>query len=154
MTSPTATPRTPSDRTTARGGREGLPERRGMALDVCSRAQVMVLRLSVIFAAMDRSDTITTAHQEAALAIWDYCERCAAYLFSDVAGDPVENVIADALRARGKLSRDELRGLFSRHQPSAAIQMALDALLAARKVRCVKQQTPGRSFEYWEWVTG
>jgi hypothetical protein len=135
------------------GGRPDVPPREGMALDVCSRARVLVPRMALIFAALDGAKVITTAHLEAALAIWDYCERCASYLFSDVTSDPVENVIANALRSKGRMSRDELRGLFSRHQPSAAIQAALDALAAAGKVRCVKEQTRGRAFEYWEWVT-
>ena len=110
-----------------------------------------MLRISLIFAAMEGTDTITMAHQDAALAVWDWCERCAAYLFSELAGDPVENVIADALRRKGRMSRDALRGLFNRHLESAALQVALDSLLKAGKVRTYQEQTKGRSVEWWEW---
>ncbi|HEV2459833.1 MAG TPA: DNA/RNA-binding winged helix domain-containing protein [Ktedonobacterales bacterium] len=50
------------------------------------------------------------------------------------------------------MSRNELRGLFSRHLPSAALQTALDALVNAGKVRQTKEQTPGRPVEQWEWI--
>jgi hypothetical protein len=133
-----------------RGEREGIPERKAMALDVASRAHVMVLRMSLIFAALDGNPVVTTAHQDAALAVWDYCERCVSYLFGEVATDPVENVIAEALRTRGALGRRELLGLFSRHLPSAALQVALDALLRMGKVRCTEVQTAGRPVERWE----
>jgi uncharacterized protein DUF3987 len=134
------------------GGRPDVPERIGMALDVCSRARVLVPRMALIFAALNNSAVITTDHLQAALAIWDYGERCASYLFSDIAGDPVENVIANELQSRGRMRRDEIRNLFQRHQPSGVIQVALDALLAAGKVRTWQEQTPGRPVEWWEWV--
>jgi hypothetical protein len=134
------------------GERPGLPPRQGFAREVCARAQVMVLRMALNFAALEGSDVITPAHQDAALAVWDYCERCAAYLFGELAGDPVENVVADALRSRGRMSRSDLLRLFSRHLPTGALQTALDALVHAGKVRQVKEQTGGRSVEMWEWI--
>jgi hypothetical protein len=135
------------------GERERLPPRQGLALDACARAHVMVLRIALIFAALDGSSVITIAHQDAALAIWEYSERCAAYLFGDLAGDPVENVIADALRQSGRMRREELRALFSRHLPAAALQVALDALERAGKVHQTKEQTAGRPVEFWNWAT-
>jgi hypothetical protein len=136
------------------GGREGLPPREGMAKDVCARAHVAVLRIALIFAALDGSPLITAAHLDAALACWDYCERCAAYLFGDVAGDPVENVIARALKERRKMTRNDVMNLYGRHRPSAAIQTALDALLTAGKVRTFQEPTNGRPAEWWEWIGG
>lgn len=135
-----------------RGGRPGLPERKGAALDVTARGHVMVLRMALIFAAMDGSDVITTAHQDAALAVWDYCERCAAYLFGDVSADPIENTISDALQREGRMRREQLLALFSRHQATASIQLALDALQRAGRVRSSKEQTSGRPIEWWQWV--
>lgn len=135
------------------GERQGLPPRQGMALDACARAHVAVMRIALIFAALDSSSVITTRHQNAALAVWDYSEHCAAYLFGDLASVPVENVIADALQRRGRMRREELRALFSRHLPATALQVALDALEQAGKARQTLEQTGGRPGEYWEWVT-
>jgi hypothetical protein len=56
------------------------------------------------------------------------------------------------LRSRGRMTREDLRAVFSRHLTSSALQVALDALVAAGKVRCTKEQTAGRPIEWWEWV--
>jgi hypothetical protein len=48
------------------------------------RAEAQVLRLSAIYAALDRSAFIEPAHLEAALAVWDYCQA-SARLFFDAA---------------------------------------------------------------------
>jgi predicted ArsR family transcriptional regulator len=88
------------------------------------------------------------------LACWDYCERCAAYLFSEASGDSIENVIAAKLKERGKMSRNDLMNVFGRHKPSAAIQAALDALLKEGKVQMSAEATDGRSAQIWEWAAG
>jgi hypothetical protein len=49
-----------------------------------SRAEAQVLRLSAIYAALDRSALIEAAHLQAALAVWDYCQA-SARLFFDAA---------------------------------------------------------------------
>ena len=42
-----------------------------------------MLRLSVIYAALDGSDMIEVCHLEAALAVWRYCETSAHLIFGD-----------------------------------------------------------------------
>jgi Protein of unknown function (DUF3987) len=101
--------------------RRGEPQRVGVPADVCARAHVHVLRMALIFAVMDGLAVIGQAHIKAALALWDYCERCATYLFSDLSPDPIVNTIADVLK-RGRMTRDEIAQLFHRHQPTTAIQ--------------------------------
>jgi hypothetical protein len=122
--------------------------RRGLAREVCARAQVMVMRFSLIFAALDGSPVITREHQEAALALWDYCEACAAYLFDDVSGDPIADVIADALN-HSPQSRTKISGLFRRHVEKVVIDGALDQLVADGRAYRVMEETAGRSCEMW-----
>jgi Protein of unknown function (DUF3987)/Bifunctional DNA primase/polymerase, N-terminal len=131
------------------GGREGAPGRSGLARDVCARAHVHVLRIALIFALLDASKVITTHHLEAALAISDYCERCAAYLFGGEQADPIANVILDALRTRGALSRTQIAALFSRHTPSASVQAALDRLAEEGHIARRMEETSGRPIEMW-----
>ncbi len=134
------------------GMRDGQQTRSGMALEVCARAHVHVLRSALTFAALDGSTFITRAHQEAALAIWDYAEASAMYLFGHVSGDPVTEVIHAALAARGPLSRTDISRLFSRHMDAGTIQTALDALLASGRARMWKEPTSGGPREMWEAV--
>jgi hypothetical protein len=60
---------------------QGRPDVYGAAT---SRAEGQVLRLSAIYAALDRSAFIEPAHLHAALAVWDYCQA-SARLFFDAA---------------------------------------------------------------------
>ncbi len=131
------------------GMRDGKPSRSGMALDVCARAHVHVMRHALTFAALDGSSVMTAKHQEAALAIWDYAEASAMYLFGHVSGDPIAEVIADALVARGPLTRTQISQLFNRHVESGAIQTALDTLAASGRGRMWKEQTSGGPREMW-----
>ena len=40
-----------------------------------ARAEAQVIRLSLIFALLDSTDTIDTAQLEAAMAVWAYCDE-------------------------------------------------------------------------------
>ena len=46
-----------------------------------SRAEAQILRLSAIYAALDRSAFIEPAHLQAALAVWEYCQASARLFF-------------------------------------------------------------------------
>jgi hypothetical protein len=132
--------------------RRGDAKRTGMAREVCARAHTHVLRIALIFAALDGSAQITAAHLQAALAIWTYLEACAVYLFSRASGSPIADVIYDALVARGPLTRTDISHLFSRHVTAAQIQGALDTLLADGRVHKHKEETAGAPREIWEAV--
>ena len=53
---------------------------------VVGRAEAQVVRLASIYAVMDLSRTIEEKHLMAALAIWDYAEDSARYIFGDAYG--------------------------------------------------------------------
>jgi hypothetical protein len=78
---------------------------------VVGRAEAQVVRLAAIYAVMDESHSIQREHLEAALALWDYAEASARYMFGDATGDPVADQILEALRAAGRegMSRTEIR---------------------------------------------
>src|SRR4029077_13957136 len=57
--------------------------RHGLLGAIISRAEAQVLRLSMIFAILDLSATIRREHLIAALAIWQYAEASATYVFGD-----------------------------------------------------------------------
>jgi hypothetical protein len=106
---------------------EGRP---GLLGAVTSRAEAQVLCLSVIYAALDRSEAIELEHLRAALAVWDYCAQSAASIFGDRLGDQVADKIRDALEAAddGGMSRTEITNLCGRHEPAERIEAALALL--------------------------
>src|SRR5262249_47697026 len=65
---------------------------------VPSRAEAHVLRLALLYALMDGSSRIEVEHLRAALALWDYAERSAAYIFGGGTGRNDADRILSALR--------------------------------------------------------
>jgi hypothetical protein len=127
---------------------EGRP---GLFGAVTGRAEAQTLRLATLYAAMDQSASIERKHLEAALALWDYAEESARYIFGDATGDPVADAILQALRNAGDrgLTRTEIRDLFKRHQGAERINAALGELLRLGRVGRETEQTGGRPTERW-----
>jgi len=64
-----------------------------------SRAEAQVLRLSILYAGLDKSMIIHPVHLRAAVAVWEYAMASVQYIFGDKLGDPDADAILDALRA-------------------------------------------------------
>jgi Protein of unknown function (DUF3987) len=86
---------------------EGKP---GLFGAVVGRAEAQVVRLATLYAVIGESSCIELEHLKAALALWDYAEESARYVFGDATGGPVADEMMEALRAAGSkgLSRTEL----------------------------------------------
>lgn len=79
------------------------------------RAEAQVLRLSLIFALTDLSETIEARHLKAAKAVWDYCFQSARWCFEDSRYSVGAVKVLEALRS-GEKSRSELqRDIFKNH---------------------------------------
>lgn len=125
---------------------EGMP---GLLGAVTSRAEAHVTRLAMLYALLDHSTQINAPHLNAALAVWDYAEASARYVFGSALGDPIADEILRALHARGELSRTDISGLFKRHKDAFAIGRVLDLLRREGLARCRLDQTRGRPVELW-----
>jgi hypothetical protein len=124
----------------------------GLLGAVTGRAEAQVWRMAMLYAALDGSaGLMRMEHLKAALAVWDYCERSARWVFGGRLGDPVADDIIEALFIAGDrgLSRNEIRDLFGRHKSSAAIGRTLGNLLDRGVVRCSSEATAGRPREVW-----
>ncbi len=108
----------------------------GMAGAVTSRAEAQVLRLSTLYAVLDRSPVVRSDHLIAALALWQYAEASAIYIFASRAGDFVQDKIMAALKEAGGAGLDltAIYKLFGGHVPSARRRAALDALEEQRLI--------------------
>jgi hypothetical protein len=127
---------------------EGKP---GMFGAVTSRAEAYVVRLALVYALLDCSTVIWKEHLLAALAVWEYCEASAKFIFGDASGNPTADTIIKALRETPNgLTREQISELFSRNKDAASITAALDFLAEqgrARRVRDTGRQ--GRPAERW-----
>lgn len=127
---------------------EGKP---GLFGAVVGRAEAQVMRLAAIYAVMDESHEIGRAHLLAALALWEYAEASARYIFGDATGDPVADQIAEALKAAGGdgMTRTDISGLFGRNKSADQIGQALGMLLSIGRARRETEETKGRPSERW-----
>ena len=122
----------------------------GLAGSMCARAEAHVLRLALIYALLDGAASISCTHLEAALALWDYSARSAAWALGTSSGDPVAEQIHAALVASPSgLSRTQIRDLFARNQPAIAIDQALASLAQAGRATVTRQATGGRPADIW-----
>jgi hypothetical protein len=124
----------------------------GMFGAVTGRSEAQARRLAALYAVLDKSDRIEPQHLEAALALWQYAEDSARYIFGDATGDPIADTINAALKDAGThgMSRTNISNLFKRHVSADRIGQALAFLLEiGRAERKQNKDTGGRPSEWW-----
>lgn len=122
-----------------------------------ARGTVIVLRVALIYALIDRSTVITLAHLEAALALWQFAKASLFFCVPAGAGalDPDARKVLEALDAAGPigLTRSDLRRSAFRSNNATAerFQKALDALLRNGMASFVSEpsRSGGRRAERW-----
>ena len=67
-----------------------------------------MLRLSMIYALMDRSETINLPHLKAALALWDYSEQSVKMIFEEMTGDENVDLVVKCGKAFKHITRSQL----------------------------------------------
>jgi hypothetical protein len=115
-----------------------------------SRAEAQVLRLSAIYAALDRTRLIDACHLQAAFAVWDYCRASARVLFDTAPIDPTAQRIGQALDVSSEgLTRLQIRALFHRHVSKERIDLALEQLLKLGLIHREIAAGRGRTTTRW-----
>jgi hypothetical protein len=125
----------------------------------------MVLRVALIYVLLDcklvigkdgvvspvlSNLSIRIEHLEAALAVWDSCERSALMLSGGKPGDPLSEKILRLLES-GPMTRDQFNDHLSPKQ-KGQLASTLAKLEVAGQVRKEKKahQGPGRPSEVWQ----
>jgi hypothetical protein len=117
---------------------------------VTARAEAQVLRLSMLYALLDGSAIIRREHLLAAVALWEFAENSARFIFGDALGDPTADQILKALReSPAGLSRTDISILFGRNRAAGDIERALRVLSQLGLARRETRQTGGRPEEVW-----
>jgi DNA replicative helicase MCM subunit Mcm2 (Cdc46/Mcm family) len=109
-----------------------------------ARAEAQVIRLALTYALLDQATTIELAHLEPALALWRFCQASTRYIFGELTGDAVGDVILRALKQAGSdgLTKTDIINLFGRHLAVSKIDSALARLQAAGNT--ISQRTGAR----------
>lgn len=125
----------------------------GLLGAVTSRAEAQTMRLACLYALLDGSAVIRADHLMAALAVWQYCEDSARFIFGDALGDATADEILRELRNHAQgMTRNEIREHFHRNIPSAEIGRALGVLQEyglARVERTHEEEGQKRRTERW-----
>src|SRR5262249_8382011 len=89
---------------------EGRP---GLLGAMVSRAEAQVMRLAMIYMLLDGAERVERDHLLAALAVWDFCEASARFIFGDALGDPIADELLAYLRqdTHGR-TRSQIRDLY------------------------------------------
>ncbi|MGH2929718.1 MAG: DUF3987 domain-containing protein, partial [Solirubrobacteraceae bacterium] len=122
----------------------------GLLGQLTARAEAHVIRLALLYALLDGQRTIQPEHLHAALTLWDYAERSAAWALRQATGDPLaEHIHTALLRSPAGLTRTQIRDLCQRNQPADRVEQALHALAAAGRAHHERTLTAGRPAELW-----
>jgi hypothetical protein len=121
----------------------------GMFGAVTSRAEAQVMRLSCLYALLDCSDVVGIKHLDAALALWQYCEESARYIFGNKTGNRIADTLFGALLGASAdgMSRTDIRDLFNRNASSGQIDAAVKLLVGLGKIEVIKEETGGKRRE-------
>jgi hypothetical protein len=126
-------------------------DRPGMLGAITARAEAHALRFSLLYALLDESPVIQTVHLEAALALWEFCEDSAHFVFGDATGDPTADRVLTALRnAPEGMTQNGLVDLFGRNLSATKLTSALETLVRLHRVRPQKHETGGRPSTVWQ----
>jgi hypothetical protein len=126
----------------------------GMLGQITSRAVAICLRLSMLYAIFDETQTIKVEHLKAALALWEYGEKSAKFIWGDSIGDPTADKILTGLRQSGGdgLSRTQISlGILGGNSKSKEIGRALAYLQSKGLAHPeILNDTGGRDAEVWK----
>lgn len=118
-------------------------EHSGLAGSIINRAEAQTLRLTLIYALLEGAERIAENHLQAALAMWNYAQESALYIFGDRVADPLEEKVLEALKA-GPLTATELSAALNRHVPRERLQPLLQQLEGQQRISILKQKNAGR----------
>jgi hypothetical protein len=115
-----------------------IEDKDGVFGKVVARARAHVLRLSCLYALLDHSREVKRPHLEAALALWQYCEDSARYIFADgMTLSARAQKLLDAVRDAGDagLSRTAQFGAFKGNIPAKKLDALTGELIRSGLVR-------------------
>ncbi len=122
---------------------------KGILGAMTSRSSAYILRISVVYALLDKSSVIEKHHLNAALAVWEYSHNSTAFLFGDATSPLSRKILYHLSNSEDGLSKTEIREIFSNHKSAEEIDTALKILQDDELVDFEIEPTKGRPIERW-----
>jgi len=132
-----------------------VTNRSGLVAALLARAEAQVLRLAIVYALLDGKAEIDTVHLKAAVAVWEYSERSAYFIFKDATGQSDADVILKALRDASDvgMTGTEISNLFAGGRSAVLLAQALQLLLENGLAMVTREEkgagTAGRPVNRW-----
>lgn len=127
-------------------------DRPGMFGAVTARAEAQTLRLAMLYALADCSYEIRRTHVESALAVWEYAEESARYIFGDAIGDADADKVLEELKGCEEgMTRTEIRDLFGRNRSGEELDRIMEVLADAGRIRVTKHRENGSKKPVERW---
>lgn len=126
----------------------GKPGLLGMAL---TRGTSQVMRLATIYALLDSSNVIRAEHLNAALAVWEYAEQSARYIFGAGTGSVLaDRILAELVDAKPTgLTRTAINDALNGHANSKEITKALTTLHEQNLAAPTKEKRNTKTVDVW-----
>lgn len=118
-------------------------DKAGMAGAVTDRAEPQTARLALIYALLDKKDTVEPVHLQSALAVWNYCEESAKSLFGGRGIFKLDDKIFSYLESE-TLTLTQISAKLGRNVQSKEIKSALQRLIDSGIVKFYSEKTKGR----------
>ncbi|MGL3709341.1 DUF3987 domain-containing protein [Leptospirillum ferriphilum] len=122
-------------------------DRPGLFGAATSRAEALVMRLSMILALFEGSPIIRAVDMIRALDVWRYADESARFIFGDREPDKNSNKVIEFLTDGPKSQTQVTNDLFKKHGEGVA--QTLEHLQAVGKIRSYQDKTLGRPITYW-----
>ncbi len=127
--------------------------RSGIVDALLARDTAHVLRLSMLYAVLDKSTVVRLEHLGAAVAAWGYCEDSVSHLFGSSTGNPTADKVLLYLQNSPKgATRTAIRELVGGRVLGADVDAALallNEMRLARPTQPEQRATKGRPPEVW-----
>lgn len=120
-------------------------DRPGIAGAITARGEAQVVRLSMIYALFDGKKEVDSEHIRAALAMWNYSQASAEYIFSDDAkSSKLDAKIREVLLVgRGGMTLTEMHRATGNNHKAAEMRGSIQRLVDAGVVRAEAIKTKG-----------
>jgi hypothetical protein len=125
-------------------------DRPGLMGAMIARAEAHVTRLALLYALLDCSRVVTLDHLRASLAMWQYAEDSAEYVFGASLGDPMADRLLELIRANPDgISQTEIHNALGNNYPASRINAGLKQLEDLGLISKQSRNTAGRPATVW-----
>lgn len=118
-------------------------DRPGAGGDITARGEAHCLRLALVYALLDGADRIGPEHLWPALALWQYAQDSALYIFGNGEEESLLGKVLFLLQS-GPKSTTELNALLGGHVPSRKMRDCLQELIGCGLIVKQELKTGGR----------